>query len=240
MAQETDVEIKNIDVYPCLLIGLGGTGVQVLKKLKEQFIAKSPNLIAEEGGSVLFYALDTEPYGRTAHDPLTKGEYKSLGIDVRPSRFVAENLDAAGDHGIKSVWPDSLTDGTPSGEPYELPGNRKIAAGASQNRLIGRVALFSEAGKVVEKISGIIAKFFQLEKVKVDDATSAQIHVIGSIAGGTGSSLIFDIPYLCKLAADKERRSGDEKKSKELYEAVYFFSGLSADAATNFQTFCKR
>jgi len=205
--EETDIEIQNIDIYPCLLIGLGGTGVQVLKKLKEQFISKSPKLIAEDGGSVLFYAMDTEPYSREAHSPLTKGEYKSLGIDVRPSRFVTENLDAKGEHGIKSVWPDSLTDGKPSGEPYELPGSRKISSGASQNRLIGRVALFSEAGKVVEKISSIIKKFFQLEKVKVDDATSAQIHVIGSLAGGTGSSLIFDVPYLCKLAAHKENRN---------------------------------
>ena len=207
MPVETDIEITNKDIYPCLQIGLGGTGVKVLKKLKEQFIAKSKHLIAEDGGSVLFYGLDTEPYSREAHDPLTKGEFKSLGIDVRPSRFVKENMEAEGDHGIKSVWPDSLTNGKPSGEPYELPGNRKISSGASQNRLIGRVALFSEAGTVVTRISSIIKKFFQLEKVKVDEATSAQIHVIGSIAGGTGSSLIFDVPYLCKLAADKENRN---------------------------------
>lgn len=41
-------------------------------------------------------------------------------------------------------------------------------------------------------------------------------------------------------SADKLRKSGNEKKSKELYEAVHFLSTLSMHAATSFDAFCKR
>tara|TARA_B100001123_G_scaffold376311_1_gene442872 strand:- start:43 stop:375 length:333 start_codon:yes stop_codon:yes gene_type:complete len=41
-------------------------------------------------------------------------------------------------------------------------------------------------------------------------------------------------------SADKARKSGNEKKSKELYEAVHFLSTLSMHAAISFEAFCKR
>ena len=187
---------------PALLIGMGGTGIEVLKKLKRQFLKKTPDLLAENGGSVMFFAVDTEGYKRQEkHDPLKAGEYQSLGIGANPSRFVKNNLNSDVDFGIKTVWPvDS------NGLPYELGVNRSINMGAAANRLIGRTALFITASKIFPKLTRIINQFFSITKVKEDEHTPPQIHVISSIAGGTGSSLIFDVPYLCKLAADDADR----------------------------------
>ena len=39
--------------------------------------------------------------------------------------------------------------------------------------------------------------------------------------------------------ADAERKKGKEKVSDELYEGAMFFSQLSANAAKNFEVFCK-
>ena len=205
-------QFNSIDtsVNPCLLVGLGGTGVQVLRKLKTQFLQKSPELLAEDGqsGSVVFLSLDTEQYNKTEkHHPLTAGEYQSMGVGVRPAEIVQRNYHEEGDHGLKSVWPTALNrDGSDSGLPYELPPDKTITMGASQNRLIGRVALFYEADTVYQKINQMLDKFFGLENVKSDQKTPPQIHVIGSIAGGTGSSLILDVPYLIRLAAEKSGR----------------------------------
>ena len=41
-------------------------------------------------------------------------------------------------------------------------------------------------------------------------------------------------------AADKERKAGSEKKSEKPYAAALFFSELSANAAKNFEVFCKK
>jgi len=40
--------------------------------------------------------------------------------------------------------------------------------------------------------------------------------------------------------ADKERRAGSEKKSEKSYSAALLFSELSANAAKNFEVFCKK
>ena len=40
--------------------------------------------------------------------------------------------------------------------------------------------------------------------------------------------------------ADKERNVGNEKKSEKSYASALFFSELSANAAKNFEAFCKK
>jgi len=40
--------------------------------------------------------------------------------------------------------------------------------------------------------------------------------------------------------ADNERKAGNGKKSEKSYAAALFFSELSANAAKNFETFCKK
>lgn len=40
--------------------------------------------------------------------------------------------------------------------------------------------------------------------------------------------------------ADKERKAGSEKKSEKSYAAALYFSELSANAANNFEVFCKK
>lgn len=40
--------------------------------------------------------------------------------------------------------------------------------------------------------------------------------------------------------ADKQQKSGNEKKSEKSYEGALFFSQLSANAARNFDVFCKK
>ena len=187
---------KSITAYPTLIIGLGGTGVKVAQNLKTQFLQKTPELIAENGGSVMFLGIDTEPFQRSEkHRPLKQGEYEPIGLDTNPKKFVENNLKADGNFGIKTVWPEV------DGQPYFLNTNRPITMGASQNRLLGRTALFISVEDVFSKIKKTIDDFFRMEKVREDDFLVPQVHIIASLAGGTGSSLIFDVPYLVKLAA---------------------------------------
>ena len=40
--------------------------------------------------------------------------------------------------------------------------------------------------------------------------------------------------------ADKERKAGSEKKSEKSYASALLFSELSANAAKNFEVFCKK
>lgn len=55
----------------------------------------------------------------------------------------------------------------------------------------------------------------------------------------TATFLLYTSGELLKTA-DKERKAGSEKKSEKSYSAALFFSELSANAAKNFEVFCKK
>ena len=185
---------------PALLIGMGGTGIKTLKRLKAQLIQKSPEVLSENGGNVMFFALDLEPYRKADHLPLQPGEFKPMAIDVDMDNFVKKQLNSNTPNGIKQIWPTDE-----DGFHYQL-GHHRIVMGAGQNRLVGRTAVFVEANKIYSRINQIITDFFELDDVTDDGGTPPQLHIISSIAGGTGSSMIFDIPYLCRLAAHNQNR----------------------------------
>ena len=145
----------------------------------------------------MFLGIDTEPFERSKHSPLKLGEYETIGECVNPNKFVENNLKADGDFGIKTVWPEV------DGQPYILNLSAPITMGAAMNRLVGRTALFISAEDVFSKIKKTIDDFFRMKKVNEDDFLVPQVHIIASLAGGTGSSLIFDVPYLVKLAVQE-------------------------------------
>ena len=194
---------------PTLIIGLGGTGFKTLQRIKIQLShskmytdqgvvpVETPEVVRHNGGEIALLGIDTQPYMTDLHVPLVRGEYMPLAIGCNIDVWIESQCKKDNANGIREHWYHY-----PDGKPYTT-GIGNVSIGAAQNRVVGRAAVFIEAAKLYDRFVKIIAEFYDAAKSKIPDNAPLQVHVVGSLAGGTGSGMIFDIPYLVRLAAQQ-------------------------------------
>lgn len=189
--------METIKMQPTLVIGMGGTGIKTLLKLKAIMFEKAPEIL--ESGKLALLGIDTEPWNRDKHgryggvELAHNKEFLPMGlnvsIDVWINRVFAGLKENPGENvGIAPHWP--VVDGM-----CYTTGLGAITMGAAQNRLVGRAAVFLEAAMLIRRLSPIIGS---LAKHK-SDLAELNIHFVASLAGGTGSGMIFDAPYIVKI-----------------------------------------
>lgn len=184
-------------LQPSLIVGMGGTGAQILARIKKLFLAEAPHLLFNESnreGKVKLLALDLRDYAPAEHAPLERGsEYLGLGVGLPVDEWI--------DHQFKSGSPDlGIRDHwllNPDGSPYRT-GIGRIVDGTGQIRAVGRAAVFNEASRLYDTFGKIFADFFDVTQ---DSTATPEVYFCTSLTGGTGSSMIFDIPYLAREAA---------------------------------------
>ncbi|MCI0459158.1 MAG: tubulin-like doman-containing protein [Gemmataceae bacterium] len=211
-------------VAPTLLIGLGGTGKDVLLRIRRMFYERHGK---RADGSIGFpivgyLALDTDP-----------GAFERLEGDS-PSDFVMRTIQfkrGGTPEAIDcTVEPRQLEDYFRGGEqsyphlfrwlPHELKrfGANGIVGGAGQNRLFGRLAFFHHYPTIA---SALKARIHQI----VTDATLPQrreqwlgelrralrvnprrleIVLVYSLAGGTGAGMFLDMGFLVRHIVERE------------------------------------
>ncbi|MBI4319445.1 MAG: hypothetical protein HY675_13235 [Chloroflexi bacterium] len=186
-----------IHFEPTLFVFLGSSSGQVGWRLKE--------LIDQVYGDVpilRFLWVDTD---KTV-DPLAARWFS----DMERAELVGFNADAVLANlnnypAIIAWWPQNSR---------LKPGH--IQRGANQIRLVGRLALFRmynerDAGPaLVDKLQAATAALTEIEKIDQTEAKSTEIvqyvvergstrvYIVSSTCGGTGSSMTFDIAYLCR------------------------------------------
>ena len=172
---------------PTLLIGVGGTGTEVVCKVKRRIRSH----LSERDRSVQFLVIDTDS---RSSERLAADEFVGAsGFDG--DRLIAE---LPHDHPIRDWWPER------NGQQYRI--GRPIKGGARQVRAVGRLAFFKEAGVIRNLMASKIATSTDLE-IRGRQAShhdrGANIYVIGSLAGGTGSGMYLDAAYLARKVAEE-------------------------------------
>ena len=184
-----------------LAIGLGGTGIDCLRRLKrrvyETVEPDQPGNPFSGYSHIKFLAVDTD-----RHAVREDGLVDSLDADTEficlSSPVPMEDPDAAkaffARHHSELGWLDAqkLAD--------KLGGFRIFDAenGAGGVRQVGRMYLIMNSDMFVEKIKHIL-----LEAMGVlQDFYSIHIHIFSGLGGGTGSGMFLDIGYLVKKALD--------------------------------------
>lgn len=174
------------DILPTLIIGLGGTGYQVIKRLKENFKKKYNN----EKLPIRYLLIDTD-LKSFLDDSIENNEKCQL-------RF--------GD-GIKNTL-----DWAYNNPNFDwLPQNPKITPdfftstdqGAGLMRPIGRLYLCKNAKFVYDVLSTAKNDLVDLHKVLTDLGTSYlenidrhKVYIVGSLAGGTGCGVFLDVAVM--------------------------------------------
>ena len=192
---EEEIPEVTMEFRPTLVIGLGGTGHEVLVRLKAKFL--------DTYGENVFKVVKLISFD-TADESVTvaseKGQMVSLIKDVElvnighvPVGSILRNLDR---HPTIKSW-----------LPPKLPV-RAITAGAKAIRPLGRLALFyhyNQDARVHDRLLTLIRSLANIklrgevgEGAKVARSRGINVFIVASVCGGTGSGIFLDMAYLTK------------------------------------------
>lgn len=178
-------------ISPTLIIGLGGSGTEVVRLVKARIrraMGKLPEIVE-------FLALDTEPCNNPpGMERIFAREFGYLG-DYNASD-VLNHLDRY-PH-IKDWWP---------AQGASVTGT--IHKGARQRRIVGRLSLYVRWNEFViplqrkiDRIRDIAAKeAVEKRDVEVDRASGqVQVYIVSSLCGGTGAGIFLDVAFRVRKA----------------------------------------
>jgi hypothetical protein len=188
---------EQVEVAPTLVIGLGGSGTWTarrLKKLMQQRYGKDIPLIR-------FLFVDCDQGAFTSQPELADvQDAEKVAMFIRnPEQIWQEVWQGIGE---RAKWQDWL--------PEQLDvGILRHAIGAGGIRPVGRFALFASLREVWERLTSalrdILAIEQQLRMTLGDQAERVIVHhnepriyIVGSLCGGTGSSIFLDIAVLVR------------------------------------------
>ncbi len=182
---------KAIQIRPTLVVGLGGTGFEVVCRLKQKIRALYGDYVP-----IRFLVLDTDPPD-LQKSVLEPHEYVDIsGFDAAP---ILKNLDQF--PAIKKWWPENLKVGN-------------VFRGAKQKRPIGRLALYYKyADEVRGKLERQVSALFQMANhADEEKLVSSGIRILGgvgtayvvsSMCGGTGSGSFIDMGFALREVMER-------------------------------------
>ena len=188
---------------PAVIIGLGGTGQQVVLSLKKDLLEIGKGELPKEVRLLAFDSagrIDAQEGVALEHDI----EYFQIGAplydlvrDIRDDQRNAAN-GAPAELSHLHWFPAEAA----------LPLGRAAlhcAIGCGAYRPLGRLALFNKVGQVVEKIRGAInaaGPHAFGSRADAENANLLEILVVSSLAGGTGAGMFVDIGWLVRHVAE--------------------------------------
>lgn len=194
---------RTIDIRPTLLIGLGGTGKEVLRRLRRMFYEKY-RVTGLPIMEYLWFDTDTRNENLSGEVPDELGKRIDLAapqkIDgrVSPEELAGYRLNK---DSYSHIW-----DWLPS-ELDSLPASA-IMQGAGQIRSFGRLAFFHHYTEIHDAIDRLGKKvtaaeaFADINRDYPDytvDTRAFDIIIISSLGGGTGSGCFIDVGFLCRV-----------------------------------------
>jgi Tubulin like len=173
---------------PTVVIGLGGTGYEVVLKLKKRFI----DVYGSVPEVIRFLSIDTT-------ENIQEREKSPDGnrVFLEPNELYAIS--------VANPIPYTRNDHIAEWWPKDIPTSSLIS-GAGQIRARGRLALFAKVGD----INGLIAQAINAvreirtskqafsDNFQVSSRDGVEVFIVGSLAGGTGSGTFLDVAFLAR------------------------------------------
>ena len=194
---------QTIDIRPTLLIGLGGTGKEILRRLRRMFYEK----YRVAGLPIMEYLwFDTDIRNQSLSGEVPDELDRRIDLTAPQKidgRVQPEEL--AGYRLNKNAYPH-IWDWFPR-ELDALPANA-IMQGAGQIRSFGRLAFFHHYTRIRDAIERLGRKvtaqeaFADMNRDYPDytvDTRAFDIIIISSLGGGTGSGCFIDVGFLCRV-----------------------------------------
>ena len=200
--EKGSLELKTQEFMPTILIGLGGTGKEVLLRIRRQFVEKYGSLDDFPITSYLYIDTDNAPAEESGI--ARERDYLINDIDFKPSEKVFNPVNPSDYiHRINDVphikeWLNT------TGEIGKLG---TMNTGAGQIRPAARLALFHNYDEIVYKLSSAkstitdsrsINTVKDKHNIKNVNTEKINVYVITSVSGGTGSGMFLDFGFLIR------------------------------------------
>ncbi|MDD2715711.1 MAG: tubulin-like doman-containing protein [Candidatus Wallbacteria bacterium] len=185
-----------LELTPTLFVGLGGAGKMVLSEIKRLFV-EHPFFEGRIPGMIDFLSIDSDADVDTYKDEdealraLNKDETLLVHAQVGDIKAFLDRKPY-----VKNWFPIAQT------KNVELSGR-----GAKQKRYLGRLAFFSSIDEVLEilrtKFTRICSRSLVVNsgKVRMADTGNADVYIVNSLCGGTGSGMFLDLAYVLREVA---------------------------------------
>ena len=188
-----NARVEASDSEATLFIGLGGTGADMLIRIKNEVKRRmvlptiNGKLVSDTPGNIAFLALDTDKnttkktWGTATFDQFGE-EFCSLAIGDIPA--------------IVTQWKTKAEAGMEEASWYDKVDGVAALPGAGGIRQIGRLMLFENIRTVSRRIQD------KIKKITEDGINDVTVVVVTGIAGGTGSGTFLDVAYIARHALE--------------------------------------
>ena len=200
--EKGSLELKTQEFMPTILIGLGGTGKEVLLRIRRQFVEKYGSLDDFPITSYLYIDTDNAPAEESGI--ARERDYLINEIDFKPSEKVFNPVNPSDYiHRINDV-PHIKDWLSTTGEIGKLG---TMNTGAGQIRPAARLALFHNYDEIVYKLTSAkstitdsrsINVVKEKHNIKNVNTEKINVYVITSISGGTGSGMFLDLGFMIR------------------------------------------
>lgn len=200
--EKGSLELKTQEFMPTILIGLGGTGKEVLLRIRRQFVEKYGSLDDFPITSYLYIDTDNAPAEESGI--ARERDYLINEIDFKPSEKVFNPVNPSDYiHRINDV-PHIKEWLSTTGEIGKLG---TMNTGAGQIRPAARLALFHNYDEIVYKLTSAkstitdsrsINVVKEKHNIKNVNTEKINVYVITSISGGTGSGMFLDLGFMIR------------------------------------------
>ncbi|MBY0052134.1 tubulin-like doman-containing protein [Brevibacillus agri] len=198
------IRVDTID-NPMLVIGLGGTGIDALLRLKYQVNRRFKLPVdalskkrKEKPDNIEFIAFETNEHDRNK-------KYKGIGLDPVTEFVLLSNPEIGGVLQNRSILEPYITEWLSP----ELTITDGIS-GASGVRQAGRLLLFTKITQVVQTIEKKIKMLCEGTNKKLT------VFLLSGLSGGTGSGCFLDIAYIVRGILERDFGSAGVDKVNTL------------------------
>ena len=191
-----------VSIRPTVLIGLGGTGKEVLRRLRRMFYEKY-RMVGLPVMEYLWFDTDIRNIDIMMNETDLLGRRIDFSArDKIDGRVMPQELE--GYRNNKGMYPH-IWSWFP--EALDALSSTSITQGASQIRPFGRLAFFHHydklRGEIERKVNTVRSREARtkMERIFPDydaDPNDLEIVLVTSIAGGTGSGSFIDMGFLCR------------------------------------------
>lgn len=189
------IRVDTID-NPILIIGLGGTGIDALLRLKYQInrrfkLPEDPlsKKKMDKPNNVEFLAFETNEQDRGKR-------YKGIGLDPINEFVLLSNPEIGGLLQNRSVLEPYITDWL--SPELSITDGMNGAAGVRQ---AGRLLLFTKINQVVQAIDK------KIKTLSVGTNKKLMVFLLTGLSGGTGSGCFLDIAYIVRGIIERDHGS---------------------------------
>ncbi len=189
------IRVDTID-NPILIIGLGGTGIDALLRLKYQInrrfkLPEDPisKKKLEKPANVEFLAFETNEQDRNK-------KYKGIGLDPINEFVLLSNAEVGGLLQNRSILEPYITDWL--SPELSITDGMNGAAGVRQ---AGRLLLFTKINQVVQSIDK------KIKTLSVGTNKKLMVFLLTGLSGGTGSGCFLDISYIVRGIIERDHGS---------------------------------